>query len=789
MTNGHKISSRLLAAAIGFALGIDAHAATPPPADNRGAGALEEVVVTAQRRETSVQQTPMAVTAYGADELAAKNIRTFGDLGVSNAALNVSLFQGEAQVYLRGIGVPMIIGGTDSSIAIHNDGVFLSRAAASVPAFFDVERVEVIRGPQGTLYGRNATGGSINVISRGPSREFEGEARLTVGNYQHYQPFVALGGPLSDRVRFRVAAQLNDREGYTKITRPVVGGPPGTVDRVEDAHEFYTRLKLEADLTDKLTFLLTTDYYRADDSAVTWHVFDRGYSQGAFTTNGPFTQAVDAAGLSPLASRDMSSDIEFYNKPKVWGASGRFDLKLGEWNLMSLTAYRRTNPLNRDDLDFSTANASDQVREEKHRQVSQEFQLSSPSGRALEYILGAYYFDETNTIRNEYFLATVPTLLAFAPAPDCCLLLLNGTAETTAYAAFVDGSYEFTDRWSLRFGARYSREERDGTNFVQLDRVPAFDNIAEFDAKTFTAFTPKIGVEFRPSDGTMLYASAVRGFKSGGFNIGSYQNSPFDPEFIWSYELGLKTDLFDRRLRLNAAAFYYDYTDLQVQDTERNNVLIRNAASASVKGVELEGAASPLESGRLTIDFAFAWLDATFKDYLAADPKYNNYAAALGVSNPNAGACPTGTPDAALPNNPTCPFTQDLSGSRLPKAPKFKGSLGAELRFDVPAGGALRVRADYTWQDEIFFSAFQSREPLPGAPALAVMRQKAFGWLKGRVSYDDANGRWNLAAYIDNATDERVATNQIFTGDIVGARVAGNLAPPRTYGVELGYRF
>jgi iron complex outermembrane receptor protein len=759
-------------------------------ADEHAAGALEEVVVTAQRRATSLQQTALAVSALSGDELANRDVRNFQDLGFTNPALSVSLYQGEAQFYMRGIGTPIIIGGTDSSTAVHSDGVFLSRNAASVPAFFDVDRVEVIRGPQGTLYGRNATGGSVNVLTKNPTREFEGEAKLSAGNYQWFQPFLAVSGPLSDRVRVRLAVQRNDRDGYTTITRPV-SDPSGRAveDRVEDAHELYSRLKVDVDLTDTATLRLTGDYYRADDKAVTWHVIDRGYSKNGYSTNPPFTQAIDAVGLSPLSSRHMSSDIDFYNKPRIYGLSARLDWKLGEYNLMSLTALRHTNPLNRDDLDFSAANASDQVREEKDRQFSQEFQLSSPAGRPLEYIVGAYFFDEKNSIRNEYFLATVPTLLGFAPAPTCCRLLLNGSLDTKAYAAFTDGSYRLSERWSVRFGGRYSHERRRGTNDVELDRVAVFDNVADLPSKSWSAFTPKAGLEFRQSPTTMWYLTAVRGFKSGGYNIGSYQNDAFDPEYIWSYEVGVKNELFDRRLRLNVDAFYYDYKDLQVQDTERNNVLIRNAASARVQGVEIEGAASPFESNVLGIDFALAWLDATFKKYTAGDPKYNNYLAFLGVANPNAAACPAGTPDAGLPNNPTCPFTQDLSGARLPKAPRWKGALGLEYRHEIGSRGRLRVRADYSFQSDIFFSAFQNYVPVSGAPALAVMHQSGYGWLKGRVQFEDAGGRWTVGAFVDNATNKVAVTNEIFTGDIVGARVAGNLAPPRTYGLDVAYRF
>lgn len=751
------------------------------------------IVVTASRREQSIQSSPVAVAALTGDELQTRNIRNLEDLGISSPTLNVSLYQGEAQAYIRGIGTPIVIGGTDSSTAIHNDGVFLSRAAAAVPAFFDVERVEVIRGPQGTLYGRNATGGSINIISRAPSDTFEGEARVTVGNYDLYQVFGAVGGPIGDgSVRFRAAVQKRDRGGFTDLFRPdsdATGLRPVT--DVEDADEFYARLRIDADLAPNVLLQLIGDYYRADDRGVTWHVFDLGYSQNGFSTNGAFTAATDAAAargeFSQLRGRTMFSDVEFFNKPEIWSVTSRLDWELDKFTVTSLSSYRETNPFNRNDLDFSTANASDQLREEDHKQFSQEIQISTDLGGPLEFILGGFYFWESNDIRNEYFLGTVPDLLGFAPAPECCQLLLNGTAKTEAFAIFADGNFKLTDTLAVLFGGRYSRERRDGSNNVQLDQVPAFDNIAEFDAVTFDAFTPKIGLQYQPNADTQVYATATRGFKSGGFNIGSYQNEPFQPEFIWSYEVGGKFIMFDGRLQLNTAAFYYDYTDLQVQDTETNNVVIRNAASAEVLGFEIEGVAKPTDG--LQFDFSVAYLDATFTNYLAPDPKYNNYLAALGVANPSAGNCPAGAVDAGVPNNPVCPFVQDLSGSRLPKAPEWKFTLGAQYAFDLGDAGSLTVRGDISWQDQIFFAAFQNAEPVAGSPALSVLEQGAYTWLRARATYESENRGWYVAAFIDNITDATVITNAIFTGDIVGSRAAGNLAPPRTFGLEAGVRF
>ena len=740
------------AAALAMATAMPTHGFAQQGADDEASPArFGDIVVTAQRREASLATIAAAVSAYSADDLKTKSLEDLEDVGLANPSLQVSIFQGEAQVYIRGIGTPIVIGGTDSATAIHGDGVYLSRAAAAVPAFFDAERLEVVRGPQGTLYGRNATAGSINVITKGPTEEFSAEASLIYGNYNRFELFGAVAGPLiADKLLVRLALQSVDRDGFTTVTRPIeVVSPNGApvTDDVEDKNEIYGRLKIEFRPSETVTVLLTGDYYEADDKGSTWHFIDPG-----FEFNPSYSDFIrDNGRRGENRSREMFSDIEFYNRPVIWGISGKLDWEIGDYALTSLTAYRETEPENLNDLDFSDVFASDQLRAEDHWQFSQELQFSSPSGERLEWILGAFYFKEDNYVRSEYFLPRVPVQFAFEQ-DGCCLLLLNGRSETEAFAIFGDGSFDVTDSLSVLFGARYSYEKRDGENITEFVDIPAalaplVNNVAEFEAESWNAFTPKFGLEYQVNDDIFTYASVVRGFKSGGFNLGSYQNEPFDPEFIWSYEVGLKASMLDRRVNLNLAGFYYDYKDLQVQDVENNNVLIRNAASAEIWGVEAEGSLRPSDAA--LIDFAVTWMSPEFADYLAFDTK-----------RPQLG-------------------TQDLSGNVLPKAPRWKLALGAQYTVPVADVGDLTLRADWSWQDEIFFNAFE--DPL--------LSQGSFSWVKARATFETADGRWRVAAFVDNLTDETVVSNAIFTGDIVGANVAGNLAPPRTYGVEIGFNF
>lgn len=231
-------------------------------------------------------------------------------------------------------------------------------------------------------------------------------------------------------------------------------------------------------------------------------------------------------------ARSYGSDIQGFNKPYSEGISGKLVWNIGDYALTSLSAYRKTRPYNRDDLDVSPAFGVDQTREEDQHQFSQEFQLSSPSNGLLQWILDASYFDETNPIRNEFFLPFTNALFGLPNKPDCCLLKLNGKTTTQAYAGFGEGTIYFTDKLQLVVGGRYSNELRGGSNNVVFVNAPitAFGNVATFAATRFNSFTPSLGLNYEVNSNTFLYASASKGFKSCRFNPGSYQNNPYKPE-------------------------------------------------------------------------------------------------------------------------------------------------------------------------------------------------------------------------------------------------------------------
>ncbi|MEM9313276.1 MAG: TonB-dependent receptor [Pseudomonadota bacterium] len=484
---------------------------------------MEEVLVSAQRRVTDLQSTAAAISALSSEDLINRSIDDIEDLGISTPSMNVALYQGEAQIYIRGIGYSGIIGGSDSSTALHQDGVYLSRSSAAVPAFFDVERVEVVRGPQGTLYGRNATGGSVNILTKGGTQEWSADASVLVGDYSRYRVYGAVGGPLSDNVQFRIAAQTERQDGFTTLNRSVadpLSGASVTSD-VENTDEYMLRGTLDFQPTDSLAITLKADYYEADDENSVWLYFNEGTGTNPFFRN--YVQERGGRVPENPLGRRQDSDLPHFNTPKIYGATARVDWDVAQYTLTSITAYKHTNPLNRNDLDATGAFGVDQVREEDHDQFSQEFQIASPAEDRFNWLLGLYYFTEENDIRNEYFLPFVDEQFGLPSDDECCLLLLNGRSETEAFAVFGEANYRLTDRMDLVLGMRYSDETRDGFNYLRLVNfpTPVLDNVAEFDEASFDDFTPKIGLNFAVSDDIFAYGSVSQGFKSGGFNVGS----------------------------------------------------------------------------------------------------------------------------------------------------------------------------------------------------------------------------------------------------------------------------
>jgi len=726
-----------------FATGVSLLAATSAlaqPATNPSAGAttqpedglaLEEIIVTAQKRSESLQNVPASITALSGDALSNRAIDGLSGLATSVPSLTFGSYGGSARIAVRGIGFDMINPGGEGRIAYHINGVYVSRPAATMGTFYDVERVEVLRGPQGTLYGRNATGGSINVITRKPGDKLEGFLELGYGNYNDLSAEGAVSVPLSEGLGARVAFIAENRDGYGKN---IVTGKD-----IDNSKRFGMRGTLSAKLGDSGKFDLIGDYYQEHD---------RNYGNHYFGQANPFITPSGFlfGGVVPTSRRDIANDFDPKNERTFWGVSGRGEFDLGGVTLTSLTGYRHSNWTTLTDLDLTSAPLSRFTFFEKSRQISQELQLSGDIGHA-KFIVGGYYFNEKISGGSKIPLdSALVGLSGFVQGYRA-----QGDFKTDALAGFGQVDYAVSDTLTLTLGARYSWEKKKIDDLVQFDlftpyppELPPNPLFVRSGSRSETAFTPKFGLEYKPRHGLMIYATVSKGFKSGGFNIGDANNG-FEPETLWSYEAGMKGTFADGRVRINASGFYYDYKNLQVSKVVVASVTIENAAASTLYGAEAEITVVPTDGLRLEV--SPTWLHSKYKDFQSANP--------------------------ADPANPN-PVV--LDGNQLVQAPELALNTAIEYEFAV-GSGRLSLRGEANWQDRIYFTPFNER---------AVSRAPNTK-LNAFIRYDVGN--WGLTLYGRNLANKTTIANALVNSIVVGAPFSGTLEPPRTYGVKVSYHF
>lgn len=687
---------------------------------------LAEVVVTATKTGAqSVQTTPIAISTFTGDQLSESNIQTVQDLQGYVPNLSISQSTTYAEIYIRGIGSSNFIGGSDPSTTVQVDGIYLSRPYAQFADFLDVERVEVLRGPQGTLYGRNAVGGTINVISRQPTDEFKAENQLSVGDFSLIRDQAYVSGPLvSGELQGSLTASYTSRGPYID---DIVPGGRG----ISDEHNRAIRGQLRFEPTDYIDATTRLDYMYSHDA------------QGMPTTLlAPFDPVTNS--ILGNFTKVATNEPENYRTTNAGIAEDIVVSFSHALKLRSLTASRLSSTEGYIDADATDLNLLAGYQSEHDHQVSQEINLAG-NYTNFNFVTGAYYLHEKDTL--DITASVIPAGIAAVYLP---------IFTTDAEALFAQGTYHLTSQLDFTAGARYTWEHKDmlqnggvyanplGQTYIgqpsnALRVVPA-----SFDLPgNYRAPTPKFGVQWMPTDNLMVYASATRGFKSGGYNFSSNSASTaaFEPEKVWSYEVGLKSTWFEHRLRANLTGFYYDYTNLQVQEiigpAEES---ITNAATATNKGIELELAARPVPG--LDLIANIATLDAAYSKYLGAPVP-----ASVGGG------------------------VADASGKRLDDAPSYSGNLAAQYTVSLGRGDSLDGRVEYNFQGREYF------EPTN----YFVESQKAYGTLNLAVGYTTASGAWRLSLWGKNLAD----THYFAAIGDNGATFSGVPGPPRTFGATL----
>lgn len=736
-------------------LASPAHGQDAAPVTEQSSFGIEDIVVTAERRESSVQTTPLAINAVTGDSLQNQQITNIESLSTKLPNISFSRNGGDARIFIRGIGVDSIAPGADPRVAFYTDGAYNARVQAAFGSFYDVARVEVLSGPQGTLYGRNATAGAVNIISRDPGEEVNGYAKLTVGNYGAVRTEGAIGAPISDNIGVRLAFQTADRSGYGKN---IVTG----VD-VDDERTRAVRGKIKYD-NDTFAATLQGDYFLQDDHSAGFRYLRQPPGQVLFATT--------IGGAVPTRPRDFAGPGPEM-RVEAYGGTATLAYELGDVTLTSISAFKHLDSHSYSSPDGSTLAPILQPADfvEDSDSFTQELRIGGKIG-IIDLVVGAYYFHEKNFAGIHggnnllYFTGgTVDFLTQGA--------VFRGTQKTDAYAIFTQNTINVTDKLGIDIGARYSHERRSVLTLNRFDlstpyqRYPIFTDDptdASFaGTDSWSSFDPKIGVHFQASPDLFLYASYSTGFKSGGFNVAFLQPA-YDPEDIKDFEVGIKADLLDRRLRLNLSGFYYKYSNLQVNlvgGPMGNQLITDNAAKAKLYGFELNATARPIDD--LMINFDVAYLQSEYSDYVTAD--------FTGLYDGITDILPNGTA-------PNPDGTYDLSGNPLTYAPKWK--LHGALAYTFHAGAV-----DVTPRIDVAYTSSQQHSVLQ----LPFSSQPSYTLVDLYLDYDFKDIGVTASLFMKNVGNKLYSVSSTVGSNYFGFPIVGQLGAPRTIGVSISKSF
>lgn len=738
----------------GFALACAAPAAAqasaPEPDGVTAAGeaqALEtgDIIVTAQKRSERLQDVPIAVTAI--TDKTIENRRILDVVDLSNVTPGLQIKSGDngasPRIFLRGVGLNDFNPATASAVGIYADGVYVGSPLAQRFAFFDLQQVEVLRGPQGTLYGRNTTGGAINVASRKPGNDFAADFLAEYGRFNSVNLQGGVSVPIvKDTLAVRVAGLYQNDDGYT-LNRL-------TGNRGNDADRWAVRGSVRWTPAANVTDDLAVTYGKSRGGSIL--AYGRTLLPTSPAAAGPdglcapaffgTAQCTNVLGYANTSRNLYQGDYRFQAKDKVdlTAIANTLTVGLGASDLVSVTGYQHAK---RDVLEESDSNplpiltASVVARQNT---FSQELRLQSSARPSLRYVAGLYYAHDD--LRTDSYFDVLPILPA-NPAASIGRFTWPLTQKTDSYAAFGQLDYDLTERFTVTAGLRYSTDHKDFHYVSQETRTGTTFFVFD-DSKNFDSFTGKFGLQYRFTRDVNLYASYSRGAKSGGFFSGQASRAadlgPYKDETVNSYEAGLKTQLLDRKLRANIAGFYYDYQNLQVftlvVDGAITRQLFTNASAARIYGVELELAATPTSD--LTVYFNPAFLNAKYREFVSAG--------------------------------------QDYSGNRLPSAPKFSIQTGFDYVRPV-SFGAIVANTNLSYRSKIFFD--QANTPRLSDPARA--------YVDARFGIRFAQDRLEAGVWGKNIFDE-TNISTITSVPSLGYENL-NLGPPRTYGLYVRARY
>lgn len=696
--------------------------------------AIEEVIVTARKREETLQEAPLSVTAFTSDMIVRAGIADIQDVALRTPGLNYGNFGDEklSPLSLRGVIGGSGSAGADPAVGVYLDEVYLGQGVGATIDLFDLEAIEVLRGPQGTLFGRNTIGGLLHYRTARPTEEFVAHLTLDAGNYDARRIAGAVSGPLAGSNVLGRLSFVSDRRD-------------GTADNlvlnrdVNSEDSWSARGQLELDLSDHATWRLSADYRKVDQDSLVFETL-------SYNDTTTFVAVLDGSGLprnTDPYDRDVYADDVTYERTEAWGVTSNISATIGSVDLVNITSYREHEYENRTDTDRSALQWAYDGDPEDVSRFASELRLSWITG-AFDWIVGVYYYEQDTA--NLSFVELGPDLLTLLGVGPVTIDAGSDAAmDTESVAGFGSVTWSVSDRLDFTLGGRYTREEKT-IEYSQSDPLGLLGgDFAATGRDDWSEFTPSANVRYRFSPNVMSYVTVSRGFKSGGFNdgLGDATGISFDPEKLWNYEAGVKSTLLDERVQANVTVFHMDWEDIQISaDNPATPVfdpITLNAGEAHSTGIEVE-LLSRL-GDHLTVGLNASLLEARYDE----------------------GSLPDGR---AL--------------DRVPFVPEHTLSLNAEYRAPLNGGMEWFVGAEVLARGESYLT-FDDQEN---------GRVAAYELFNLQAGLAGANGRWRVSVWGRNIGDETVKQRlfDLFDLGIIGQNFIV-LNDPETYGLSLRLQF
>jgi iron complex outermembrane recepter protein len=706
------------------------------------AATLEEIVVTAQKRQESIQDIPIAITAFSGERMEALNMSNMYGLEQMTPGLITGHSTGYAQTFLRGVGSTITFAGADSSVATYIDGYYLAYVAATMQELYDAERVEILKGPQATLYGRNASGGAINYVSKRPNTD-EYEARLSVGlaTESETEAKIYSSGPLTDTLAYSVSALYRHRDSYIDFVNPA----PGQSDEIST---WGLRMKLLWQPTENYEAEFSASHARRDDIEPNITLPVRGSIAEAEQLGVPVTYA-------DTHTSSEGQEVFSLNEQSLLFLTQEY--QMSDLTLRSLTGLIHIWDKDNVQLDgsilpilFASAEPS------RSHTFSQEFQLLSDPSNQFSWILGASYFDGMDQLNPTFFGIGIGGFLQSA----------DSKVNTESWAVYGEGTFDLTERLSFIAGVRYTEEEKSVpestvTQFLSPPATPAplvFPITIAPEQETWEKVTYKGVLNYALTDDVSMYLSYSRGFKSGVYNIPALvpggPNEPVDPEVLDAIEIGLKGDFLDNRLRINAAVFDYALQDTQAQVALGSGAIttLASAGDSALQGGEVEIFIAATDHLDFTAGIAF--LDSEYEDF-------DSFPASV-----------PSIPGGVTGAGGNISVITDVRGNDMVRAPEMTANLSAT--YTVPmASGELSMTGMWYYNDGYCFES-----------ACRVV-QESYDVVNASISYLTGDEKWKITGWVNNLFDEEYINGalQINTGDLAV------YSRPRYGGVRAEYYF